>query len=387
MKRYFGLALFVAVAACSVHAQTVNTTVCDVLNNPKSFDGKTVQIKGTVVASFDQFVLTDGNCNQEVNGIWLDYPNGSKGKAGAMVKVSIQPAKNFAGKAEAASGAAVTLQKDKEFKQFDSDLSQWHSSDNGVCLGCPKYTVQATVVGRLDGLNNADFDRDDKGNITGLGGYGNGNAYPARLVIQSVSGVTRQTVDYAKAEAEIKPKGAGPATPPGPGSFGDPMDQLQKVISAMSPSTTTTQIQKDLAVLPKGKAASTNGIVLIYASTNEPAPRTASAAAAPKGVVVNCTINRGKLEGMGEAMALMYVAQTAEDAVDPPASNYGAPLSIKENNAWAVAATVGVSAGVKGLILPGGYVMWSGQWAAGDQVNNMMSGLTDFLSKQEMLKK
>ena len=187
MKRYLGLALFLFVAACGLQAQTVNTTVCNVLNNPKAFNGKMVQIKGTVMASFNQFVLTDGNCGQQVNGIWLDYPAGSKGKAGALVKITIQPGRGFAGKLESESGAAVTLQKDKEFKEFDSALSQWHNSNNGICLGCPKYTVEATVVGRLDGVNLAQMQRDDKGNIIDVGGFGNANAYPARLLIQSGS--------------------------------------------------------------------------------------------------------------------------------------------------------------------------------------------------------
>lgn len=387
MKRYFGLALFLGVALSSLHAQTVNTTVCDVLNNPKAFDGKMVQIKGTVTASFDQFVLTDGSCgHQQVNAIWLAYPEGSKAKAGALVTVEIQPAKSFAGKVEPVGGAAVTLQKDKEFKQFDSALSQWHHSDNAICLGCPKYTVEATVVGRLDGVNSALLERDGKGNITGIGGFGNGNAYPARLVIQSVSGVTKTEVDYSKAEAAVKPKNSAPA-PPAQASSPDPMGKLEKLSAAMAASPTTTQIQKDVAVLPKGKEQSANGVTMNYSTSNEPAPRTASAQDSPKGVVVNTSINRGKLDEMGQEMALIYAAQQVEDALDPPPSNFGAPYYIQANNAWAVAATIAVSSGERALILPGGYVIWNGDWAANDRVSNMTSGLNDFLSKEENLSK
>ena len=385
MKRYFGLTLFFAVAACAVHAQTVTTTVCNVLNNPKAFDGKMVQIKGTVIASFDQFVLTDENCNQQVNGIWLDYPAGSKGKAGALVKIEFQPAKDFKGQASPAGGAAVTLQKDKEFKQFDSSLSQWHDSDYGLCPGCPKYTVQATVVGRLDGVNNAQMDRDANGNITGLGGFGNGNAYPARLMIQSVSGVTKQPVDYSKAEASVKGKQARGTEQQMHAPTGDPMQQLQKLVAGMQPGEITTQIQKDLALLPKAKERSANGVTIVYGETNEPGPRTASTQDGAKGVIATCSINRGKLDTIGQEMALMYAAQQVEDGVDPPPSNYNAPLYIKENNAWAVAGTIAVSSGEKALILPGGYVMWNSQWPAANQSDNMMSGLNDFLAKQEML--
>ena len=60
MKRIFGLGpVCVCACACGLYAQVVDTTVCDVLKNPKSFDGKIVRIKGTVVAGFDQFVVKD----------------------------------------------------------------------------------------------------------------------------------------------------------------------------------------------------------------------------------------------------------------------------------------------------------------------------------------
>ena len=384
MKRYFGLAFTIGVLACGLHAQTVNTTVCAVLNNPKAFNGKMVQIKGTVVVNFDQFMLTDGNCGQQVNGIWLDYPAGSKAKAGALVKVTIQPAKSFKGTVEPANETAVTLQKDKEFKQFDSVLSQWHDSDSGICLGCAKYTVTATVVGRLDGINDPLMGRDDKGAITSLGGFGNANAYPARLVIQSVSGVAKNAVDYTKAEAEVKPKDSGPATPAQP-SYGDALEKLQSLAASMAPSDSTTQVQNDVKVLPQGKAQNPNDAMITYGVTNEPAARAASSLDSPSGVIVNCAINRSKLDTLGQEMALIYAAQAFQDAVNPPPSNYTAPLYIRTNNAWAMAATVGVSAGIHGLILPGGYVMWSGKWPASDQVNNMMAGLADFLDKEELL--
>lgn len=385
MKRYLGLALFLFVAACGLQAQTVNTTVCSVLNNPKAFNGKMVQIKGTVMASFNQFVLTDGNCGQQVNGIWLDYPAGSKGKAGALVKIAIQPGKGFAGKMQPDSGTAVTLQKDKEFKQFDSALSQWHNSNNGICLGCPKYTVEATVVGRLDGVNLAQMQRDDKGNIIDVGGFGNANAYSARLIIQSVSGVTRKEVDYSQAENAVKPKGGAGAPPKMPTA--EPMDALQKMVGAMQASQTTTFIQQDLAVLPKGKTQSANGVTLSYGVTNEPTPLTASAAESSKGVVANITINRGKLDPIGQMVALIYAGQQVQDAINPPPSNYGAPLYIKENNAWALAATIAADSGEPSVILPGGYVLWNSNWAASDQVNNMETGLDNYLSKGEMLSK
>src|SRR5580658_6878651 len=97
MRLYLGLALLVVASACGLRAQVTDTTVCDVLKSPQSFDNKIVRIKGTVVAGFDQFVIRDVNCAQDVNSIWLAYPQGTKGKAGPMAMLELKPAKNFAG--------------------------------------------------------------------------------------------------------------------------------------------------------------------------------------------------------------------------------------------------------------------------------------------------
>ncbi len=45
--------------------------------------------------------------------------------------------------------APVTLDKNKDFKQFDSLLATPYKSL--TCLGCMKYTVTATLTGRIDG--------------------------------------------------------------------------------------------------------------------------------------------------------------------------------------------------------------------------------------------
>ena len=156
-----------------------------------------------MVAGFDEFILEDAkdpNCGFQVDGIWISYPHGTKGKAGPVAMVTIQPARNFSGKLTPPTRTPVTLQKDKEFKQFDSLLAQTHQKGAEVCLGCTRYNVTATLVGRLDGVADASIKRDASGKITGFGGFGNMNAYPARLVLQSVSDVTPKEIDYSKVE-------------------------------------------------------------------------------------------------------------------------------------------------------------------------------------------
>jgi hypothetical protein len=97
MKRVLVLALFAVAFGSSLYAQVVDTTVCAVLKDPKSFDGKIVRIKGTVSAGLDQFLIKDGDCGELVNGIWLSYPQGTKAKSGPIALVTIQPAHNFGG--------------------------------------------------------------------------------------------------------------------------------------------------------------------------------------------------------------------------------------------------------------------------------------------------
>ena len=75
--------VFVLGFSCCLYAQAVDTTVCEILDHPQSFNGKIVRIKGTVAASFDQFVVKGADCGINVNkNIWLSYPEGTKGQGG-----------------------------------------------------------------------------------------------------------------------------------------------------------------------------------------------------------------------------------------------------------------------------------------------------------------
>ena len=199
MKRLFFLALAATLSSVGLHAQAVDTTVCDVLKDPVSFNGKIVRIKGTVVAGFDQFVIRDNSCGKKLNAIWLSLPEGTKAKAGPALMIQLQPAANFAGTADTDQRTPVTLDKNKDFKQFDSQLSATYKSF-ALCLGCNRNEVSATLVGRLDGVI-PEIKRNAKGQIVSLHGFGNLNMYSARLVLQSVSEVSSKEVNYSKSSA------------------------------------------------------------------------------------------------------------------------------------------------------------------------------------------
>src|SRR5882672_5060880 len=148
------LLFFFVLAVClipsSLRAQIVDSRVCDILASPQSFDGKIVRIKGVVIAGFEEFAIKGTGCNQLVSAIWLAYPEGTKGKAGPAAFLRLQLAKNGPAAVTKVSRASVTLDKNKDFKDFDNFLAT-PAKVNGLCLGCVKYTVAATLVGRLDG--------------------------------------------------------------------------------------------------------------------------------------------------------------------------------------------------------------------------------------------
>src|SRR5437879_217044 len=130
--------LFILLLSCpmipsSLSAQVPDSTVCEILANPQAFDGKLLRIKGTVVAGFEEFAIQAPDCKQTVNAIWLAYPEGTKGKAGPVAFLRLQLAKNNPAAAATITRAPVTLDKSKDFKDFDNLLST-SAKTNGLCL-------------------------------------------------------------------------------------------------------------------------------------------------------------------------------------------------------------------------------------------------------------
>ena len=383
MKRVLVLALFVCTCACGVFAQAVDTTVCAVLKNPKSFDGKIVKIKGTVVAGFDQFIVRDSSpCGLQVDGIWLSYPQGTKGKAGPAALLQIQPAHNFAGTYTAPTRAAVTLDKSKDFKTFDSLLSQVHNKGAGMCLGCTRYTVTATLVGRLDGVADATLQHDKAGKVVGFGGFGNANSYPARLVLQSVADVTPKEVDFSKSDAVTKGE---TATFTGTNGLYDPLVEAQKSATALAGSQAADQAVKDVGVF--GKPGEHTGASILYGPTNEVAAKDEALGAkdSPDGVLFNVTFNLNRLEGEGQVRAIMHMGQHISDLRAPIAGNEDAPLFVLEYNAWSMTAAAAASNGQKFLTLPGGYLLWNSAWPVADRPTVMDDALKTYLANEAAL--
>ena len=355
MKRLLFIALACAFSCC-LHAQVVDTTVCDILKDPASFNGKTVRVKATVAAGFDRFAIEGPGCGQHVNDIWLAYPEGTKAKAGPVAVVELQAAHNFAGSVAAAERTPVQLEKSKDFKQFDSLLAT-PAKDSAMCLGCSRYKVNATLVGRLDGVAKAGLHRDSAGKVLDWSGFGNLSAYSARLVLQSVSEVTPQEIDYSKALAATK------------GDFldtsvsGDPVLAAHlgaKAFGAGNPAG--DQIEKAAAAF--GKKGEENGVSIVSRIANE-VPRaegTKGAQESSDGVLFNCTFNRDRLQGDALTRAIVHSGALVGELRNPLPGTENDGLFEMEYRAWATTSFSAVAVGQKTMAISGGYVLWNMAW-------------------------
>jgi hypothetical protein len=108
MKRLLHSPSFARLQSPFTH-KTVDATVCDILKDPQSFNGKIVRIKETVSSGFDEFIIKPENCKYHVDSIWLSFPEGTKAKSGPSAMLQLQPARNFNGTVTPVDRAPVTL--------------------------------------------------------------------------------------------------------------------------------------------------------------------------------------------------------------------------------------------------------------------------------------
>lgn len=378
MKRILALASCIAFSCC-LHAQAVDTTACDILKDPQSFNGKIVRIKGTVRVGFDQFVVTAPGCGQHVNAVWLDYPEYSDAKAGPAALLQLQPAHNFSGTVPAVERTSVKLEKDKDFKQFDTLLSTPYKT-KGVCLGCMKYEVSATLVGRLDGTA-AGIDRDSAGKIVAIRGFGNLNAYNARLVLQSVTDVVPHEVDYSRAGDAINVE-------PSPDSGnGNPVAAAHQAAKAFGDGNPVgAQIERAAAAF--GKPDEEIGIESVGVA-NEATKKSEEKGdtKSPDGVLFNYTSDGGRLNGSPTRITVVYIGSLIADLRNPPSAGATSSVFSLESKAWQIAALSAVPNLIKTVTLPGGYVLWNSAWAPEDRGKLLKTALAGYLADEELIAK
>ena len=357
---------FIAMLGCmiipaSLSAEIMDSTVCDILANSQSFDGKIVRVKGVVVAGFEEFAIKGAGCNQTINAIWLAYPEGTKGKACPAALLRLQLAGNHPATVVNVNRAPITLDKNRDFKEFDTLLSA-PAKANGMCLGCGKFTVTATFVGRLDGAKDTGLIHDSGGKVTGLGGFGNLNRYSARLVLQSVSDISSQEIDYAK--------GAAAAS-----------DDSPSVSRSFTPGAPTAdQIKRGADAF--GAAGEDNGVSVSFGGANEiPKDDTAkSKANSPDGLLFHVTFDADRLKGPAMEVAISHVGTHIADVRNPPVGSPNLSFYGAEFRAWQTSVLNAVAAKLKTLTLPGGYMLFSQSWSNSDLGKNANGGISGFLA-------
>ncbi len=103
----------------------VRTTICEVVSNPGSFDGKIIELRADVLAGLESNALYDKNC-----GSRKKLPSGI-----LLVESTDVTWKN----------------RPKEYKKFWSLVQAYREPEGKRHSIVPdKYTVTATVIGRFD---------------------------------------------------------------------------------------------------------------------------------------------------------------------------------------------------------------------------------------------
>jgi len=363
MKRLLTIALLI-IYSCCLHAQAVDATVCDVLQNPANYNGKIVRIKGTVAASLDRFAIEGTGCGQRINDIWLSYPEGTKAKSGPLAVVELLPAHSYNLALDATQRTPVTLDKSKDFKEFDSLLSA-QFKENSMCLACTKNRVSATLVGRIDSVGGAGWTRDKDNRVVSWSGFGNLNAYAARMVLQSVSDVAAQPIDYSKAAAETKSD-----VPDAASSVDDPVAHghaAAKVFGAGNAAG--DQIERAVSVY--GKPADKNGVVIAFGTANEvpKGEETKGADDSPDGVLYLCTFSKDRLPGEALTRAIVHSGVLVAQLRNPVAGTEHDGLYEIEYRALGTTTFSAVASGQKTITIYGGNVLWNMAWPGADRPN------------------
>lgn len=366
MLRFASAFFVLLLSALPSFAQATDATVCDVLSHPENFNGKIVRIKGQVVAGFDQFQLQDYKCTAHSGAIWLAYPEGTKAKSGPAGMVSFQLSHNNPSAGEAVTRTPIQLTKDKEFKNFDSLLSAPYKG-KGICLGCTKNVVNATLVGRLDTTDKIGLVRDAKGQVTEVHGFGNMNRYYVRMVIQSVSEATAEAIDYSKTAVGVE---VGDITDPG-----DAFGGARKAAAAYPAGSQPAAMQL-AAVDAYGKPNENNGVIIAFRSPNE-VPNNESAKNAqdsPDGLAITVIFNKERIPSKLMTAAIAHLGLHVADHRNPDADakDDNKEIGFYESRGWYVTTGQLMAFGVKDVVLPGGFESWNASWKQ-DQLNDLMN--------------
>ena len=156
-------------------------TVCAIMKSPAAFAGRIVKVRATVSGGFEFSTIVDEN----------PPPRCQVGSPGQAPWFQSAPKKDERSQLSGDEGGlqrngAVFLVEDEVMRRFIDALDAQTTPPPDRCAedigGYPKYTVTATMVGRVD------YSRD--------GGFGHLNAWKVRFLLISVKDVLTKEISY-----------------------------------------------------------------------------------------------------------------------------------------------------------------------------------------------
>jgi hypothetical protein len=149
------LASCIVVMAAAAFAQasvpsTPPATVafCDLLANPRVFDGQWIQVHGRISLAFEDFTLWEPGCDKPLaRSIWLEYG----GDEETPTKYCCGDHSRSKGKDISIRGQTIPLVRDAQMQEFIQKVQarRTRQANGQPCAGslCNLYNVSATLIG------------------------------------------------------------------------------------------------------------------------------------------------------------------------------------------------------------------------------------------------
>ncbi len=166
------LAFLLAASTTRAQEKPAEVSLCDLALHPKSFDRKTIRVRGTLDVNFEDFTLAIDNCGTQQQ-IWLAFGGDVPGIVASTANDNFRKP----GTDLKVNGVSYGIAKDENFRKLYALIAARHGDK-------PTYRVTATLTGTF--LAGEEI-RVANGK-TFLGGYGHLGCC-SLLVITQVSNV------------------------------------------------------------------------------------------------------------------------------------------------------------------------------------------------------
>lgn len=149
-------------------SENLKESVCEILKNPKPFDGRVVTIEARVLMGSESLTLVHSGCT---GSIWLAFPDEMK-----QTSHTQRP--------------EVRLSRDDDFDKFQKAIGAVaEDTPQHQCqsMHCMKYDVQAEITGRIDYRPTDCTTQSHVSNSVAFEcGYGHLGAWNVELVLEKV---------------------------------------------------------------------------------------------------------------------------------------------------------------------------------------------------------